>query len=82
MEAIIKPIISEVEREKGVKLSYEIENGGYLDRARHYLNEAEYERDYPDLIINIRGGKKFIQLPLDPYQMDEPFDLFELKEKL
>ena len=30
MEAIIKPIISEVEREKGVILFYEIENKVYL----------------------------------------------------
>jgi len=82
LEAIIKPIIDEVEREKGVKLSCEIENKGYLDKARHYLNEAEYERDYPNLVITIRGGKKVIQLLLDPYQVDEPFDLYELKEKL
>ena len=82
LEAIVKPIIDEVEREKGVKLSYEIENNGYLGRARHYLNEEEYERDYPDLVITIRGGKRVIHLPLDPYQVDMPFDLSELKEKV
>jgi hypothetical protein len=82
LESTIQPIIDEVTKAKGVKLSYEIENRGYMGRVRHYLNESEYERDYPDLVILIRGGKKIVELPLDPYQADEPFDVYDLKEKI
>lgn len=81
-EGVIKLIIGEIERELAITLLFELEDRGYLDRARHYLNEREYEWDYPDIFLIVKKKQRVFEFPVDPYQIDEPFDKSELISKV
>lgn len=83
LRGIIEPIIRVIEKEKAIIiLSFEVEDRGYLDRARHYLNEGEYELDYPDIVLRVETAHEVLEIAVDPYQIDEPFDKAELIKKM
>jgi hypothetical protein len=77
LQRIIEPML-----DKFGNPSFVIEDRGYTARARHYLNESEYEWDYPDLVLVIDVKGKRIEAEVDPYQIDAPFDKEELIKQI
>ena len=77
LNKVIEPML-----EKYGCSTFTIENRGYIARARHYMNESEYEWDYPDLVLVTDAGGKRIEVEVDPYQIDAPFDKEELVKQL
>ncbi|MCJ7730929.1 hypothetical protein MUP51_01315 [Candidatus Bathyarchaeota archaeon] len=82
LRGIIEPIIRGIEKEEAIIISFEVEDRGYLDRGRHYLNEREYELDYPDIVLRVETAHEVLEIAVDPYQIDEPFDKAELIKKM
>ena len=82
LRGIIEPIIRGIEKEEAITISFEVEDRGYLDRGRHYLNEREYELDYPDIVLRVETAQGVLEIAVDPYQIDEPFDKAELIKKM
>jgi len=84
IEPIFNDILGEARSMTGktLEFSFRLENMGYLARSRHYLNERETDWDYPDIYLIEEKDDERVEIQIDTYQFDEPFERTELLEKI